>query len=291
MKAEETEILRPAGLGPSQASVLCSGQGIRRTLSAALPWEELGLNSLQESDRRENTRGVRLHSPTMHPLDNVIWQALTTRQSRLAQGQNGARRFFKEVSVLAALSEPDGEAWDCLVSLLNVGERVGLFLSVTPAPMSGLKIVSATAILEMVDDNGESPAAAADGLEFIALGNSGVAEMLALTKLTKPGPFSSRTHEMGEYIGVRQDGSLAAMAGERLKIPGYTEISAVCTHPGYLGRGYATAMIVELMRRIRQRGEIPFLHVRPENQRAVGLYERLGFRTRVELQYTIVERR
>ena len=114
--------------------------------------------------------------------------------------------------------------------------------------------------------------------------------MIALTTLTKPGPFGPRTYEMGDYIGIREDGNLAAMAGERLKIPGYTEISAVCTHPSHLGRGYATAMILELMRRIRQRREIPFLHVRPENRRAVELYERLGFRTRIELQYTIVER-
>jgi len=122
------------------------------------------------------------------------------------------------------------------------------------------------------------------------LGESDVPEMLALTRLTKPGPFGKRTHEMGEYWGIRQNGELIAMAGERLRLPSYTEISAVCTHPDHLGHGHATALISMLIQRIRSRGEQPFLHVRPENTRALQLYERLGFEQRVLMRHVILER-
>ena len=103
--------------------------------------------------------------------------------------------------------------------------------------------------------------------------------MIELTALTKPGPFGPRTHELGTYVGIRDGGKLVAMAGERLKVPGYTEVSAVCTHPDHLGKGYARVLMKEVMRAIRERGETPFLHVRGDNARAIALYERLGFRS------------
>jgi predicted GNAT family acetyltransferase len=112
--------------------------------------------------------------------------------------------------------------------------------------------------------------------------------MLALTKLTKPGPFGARTHEMGDYFGIRSAGILAAMAGERLRLPGYTEISAVCTHPDHLGCGYASGLMEMFMERICSRGELPFLHVRSENARAIQVYERLGFRKRTSLHYVVL---
>jgi predicted GNAT family acetyltransferase len=105
--------------------------------------------------------------------------------------------------------------------------------------------------------------------------------MIELTALTKPGPFSTRTHELGTYLGIRDAGKLVAMAGERLKVPGFTEVSAVCTHPEHTGHGYARILMSEVMRRIRSRGEAPFLHVREDNVRAIALYERLGFAVRV----------
>jgi predicted GNAT family acetyltransferase len=114
--------------------------------------------------------------------------------------------------------------------------------------------------------------------------------MVELTALTKPGPFGKRTHELGYYVGIRDNGKLVAMAGERLKVPGYTEVSAVCTHPDHLGKGYAGALMLEVMRAIRERGETPFLHVRSNNARAIGIYERLGFRKRWEGHYAILRR-
>jgi len=114
--------------------------------------------------------------------------------------------------------------------------------------------------------------------------------MLALTALTKPGPFGTRTHELGTYIGLREEGKLVAMAGERLKVPGYTEISAVCTHPEHNGKGYAGLLMTEIMHRIRDRGETAFLHVRQDNARAITLYERLGFQARKLLHFAVLRR-
>jgi predicted GNAT family acetyltransferase len=115
--------------------------------------------------------------------------------------------------------------------------------------------------------------------------------MVALAALTKPGPFGARTHELGTYLGIRQGSKLISMAGERLQVPGYTEVSAVCTHPDHLGQGYAGILMTELMKRIRSRGETPFLHVREDNVRAVGLYEKLGFRNRVTVHYVVLRKK
>jgi predicted GNAT family acetyltransferase len=114
--------------------------------------------------------------------------------------------------------------------------------------------------------------------------------MLALTARTKPGPFHRRTCEMGDYFGLRKHGTLVAMAGERLHVPGHTELSAICTDPEHLGRGYAAALMQLIVRRIRARGERPFLHVRPENTRAITLYERMGFERRLTNRYVLLER-
>jgi predicted GNAT family acetyltransferase len=114
--------------------------------------------------------------------------------------------------------------------------------------------------------------------------------MMALTALTKPGPFGNRTHELGTYLGIRREGKLIAMAGERLKIPGYTEVSAVCTHPEHTGHGYARILMAEVMERILGRGETPLLHVREDNVRAIELYQRLGFRLRVLLHFAVLRK-
>ena len=115
---------------------------------------------------------------------------------------------------------------------------------------------------------------------IVELGPQDSAEMIALTALTKPGPFSTRTHELGTYLGIRDGGKLVAMAGERLKVPGHTEVSAVCTHPDHTGKGYAGILMLEVMKGIRSRGETPFLHSRQDNVRAIEVYKRLGFRER-----------
>ena len=114
--------------------------------------------------------------------------------------------------------------------------------------------------------------------------------MLALATLTKPGPFLTRTHILGEFWGVKKNGQLIAMAGERLKHPGFSEISAVCTHPDFQGRGLGRNLCLTLMARIHQRGETPYLHAFSNNTNAIRLYEKLGFDLRLELQVAELKR-
>ena len=164
---------------------------------------------------------------------------------------------------------------------MGSGGTVGLFLDEPYESRAGWDFVVGAPLLQMIADNGIGVPARPDPLPEIAeLGQQDSAQMIELTSLTKPGPFGTRTHELGTYLGIRLDGKLVAMAGERLKVPGYTEVSAVCTHPDHTGKGYAGMLMTEVMRRIRDRGETPFLHVREDNARAVEVYERLGFRVR-----------
>jgi len=223
----------------------------------------------------------------MHPLDNPIWQALTTTHAGFAEICNGARKFPRDVSMLGAFSQPTPENYASLASLVSPDERVGLFLPSLPDSPTPWIVMSAVPILQMICENGNSRGTHSTP-QFVRLAHSDVPEMQALAQLTKPGPFGARTREMGDYLGIRSAGILAAMAGERLRLPGYTEISAVCTHPHHLGHGYASALMVELMDRIRNRGELPFMHVRPENTRAIQVYERLGFKQRASFHYAVL---
>jgi len=227
----------------------------------------------------------------MHPLDNVIWKALTTLQSHLALRNERAGKFLPDFSLLGASVDQTDHGYESLASLMKPGERVGLFLEEIPVVPSPWRMIASGPMLEMVYTGSSVAKDGHQVPEFLRLGEADIGEMLALTELTKPGPFAKRTHEMGEYWGIRQKGMLVAMAGERLRLPGYTEVSAVCTHPDHLGCGHATALISMLRQRILERGEQPFLHVRADNARAVGLYERLGFEKRVMLQYVRLERK
>jgi predicted GNAT family acetyltransferase len=226
----------------------------------------------------------------MHALDNVIWQALNTSQVHLGSRNKLANKFHREVSLLGGFSEPSLENYEALSLLLEPGERVGLFLESPPQPPPGWTVVLTLPLLQMVCEEGVPPARTREEFAIAPLSETDVPEMLALTKLTRPGPFAKRTREMGDYFGIRVNGQLVAMAGERLRVPGYTEVSAVCTHPDHLGNGYATALVALLMQRIHARGERPFLHVRGDNERAIALYERLGFRKRPQSHYAILSK-
>jgi predicted GNAT family acetyltransferase len=226
----------------------------------------------------------------MHTLDNVIWRALTTRQTQFAEGLGQARRFVQEVTALCGFEEESEQGYAALAELVGHGGTAALFFTTAYEPRSGWDIVAAAPLLEMVCEDGLANQRSSSAPEISRLGPDDSPEMVALATLTKPGPFGSRTHELGTYLGIRCNGKLVAMAGERLKIPGYTEVSAVCTHPEHLGKGYARALMTEIMRGIRDAGDIPMLHVRADNARAIELYERLGFRTTLAGHFAVLRR-
>ena len=225
----------------------------------------------------------------MHPLDNVIWQALTTRQAQFAEGSAQARRFVREVSPLSGFEEPTDANYAALGALVGDAATTAVFLDQPFTKCPGWEFVVGAPLLQMVCDK-PVPFAASNGHSILELGSSESPEMLELTALTKPGPFGTRTHELGAYLGIRHDGRLVAMAGERLKVPGFTEISAVCTHPEHTGKSYARVLMSEIVARIRARGETPFLHVRQDNARAIAVYESLGFQTRKLLHFAVLRR-
>jgi ribosomal protein S18 acetylase RimI-like enzyme len=227
----------------------------------------------------------------MHALDNVIWQALTTRQSAFAETFDQASRFPREVTSLTAFLEPSPRGYASLAGLLGAGGTATLSLASPYQPQPAWDVIAAFPGLQMVAETGNASSSGLDhSLAITELAQQDSPEMLELATLTKPGPFGIRTYELGRYVGIRSEGKLIAMAGERLKVPGYTEVSAVCTHPDHTGQGYARLLMMEIMRGIRERGETPFLHVRQDNARAVGLYETLGFRTRMVVHFTVLRK-
>lgn len=227
----------------------------------------------------------------MHPLDNVIWNALTTRQTDFSEASGTARRFQRDVTLLSGFASATDEGYNSLASLVGEGGTSAIFLDVPYDSRPGWEWIAGAPLLQMVYENGRGATFSAKlEREPVELGLRDSPEMIELTSLTKPGPFGPRTHELGTYLGVRVEGRLAAMAGERLKVPGYTEVSAVCTHPDFLGRGYAGVLMREIMRGICGRGETPFLHVREDNTRAIELYERLGFQIRKLGHFAVLRR-
>jgi hypothetical protein len=207
-------------------------------------------------------------------LDRPIWHALTTCQSHLAVGTSRALRYDQDYAVFAAAIDDRPESLAELAALIPAQGNV-ILLQAGDAPLPpGTVALTRAAGIQMVLDRltpGEPD------FEIVPLTDDDAPEMLALATLTKPGPFFSRTHRLGDFIGVKQDGKLVAMAGERMKPAGFTELSGVCTLPAYRGRGYAGGLMRIVTQRILARGEIPFFHVYASNVGAIALYKTLGF--------------
>lgn len=223
-------------------------------------------------------------------LDRPIWQALCTRHAQWAEGNDQAKRYPTAVTSLAALRQPDAAAFEALAPLATFGNAVALFLDEPPALPEGWSVIASGPLAQMVCVAPEKVLDYSVGEDVVAMTAADIEDMVALTSLTRPGPFGARTIELGGYRGVRCEGRLAAMAGERMRVPGFTEISAVCTHPDFRGQGYAGALVAAVAQGILQRGEIPFLHTRPENTAAVNVYRKLGFEIRRTFELLVVQR-
>jgi ribosomal protein S18 acetylase RimI-like enzyme len=224
----------------------------------------------------------------MHPLDHPIWSALITRQQALAEGGARARRYPPAIAPFADLADMSAESFVALGTLMSPSDVAVLF---TPDPVTApaaFKILLAKSGEQMIGTPAETSGSAAD---IVTLGATDVAAMMELTILTNPGSFTPRAHELGTFLGIRVDGKLVAMTGERMKPANYTEITAVCVHPDYRGRGYAQALLAAVSRQILARGEIPFLHVFSDNDGAIALYRRQGMEIRRSLYVTVLGRK
>jgi ribosomal protein S18 acetylase RimI-like enzyme len=219
----------------------------------------------------------------VEPLDNPIWHALTGPQARFAEGTGLALRFDPDVAPFGALPDtvtPD--AWEALAKLVGP-EGVALLGRPPLDPPPGWEIV-----FDLVGYQYIAPpdlGTRAEPERFTTLGSVDADDMMALVAATRPGPFRPRTHELGTYIGLRENDALVAMAGERFQPGGYSELSAVCTDPAYRGKGLATALMEVLAQQIYARGDQPILHVASDNDTAIALYERLGFRRRATFAF------
>ncbi len=222
-----------------------------------------------------------------HPLDRPIWSALTTRQQSLAEGGAQALRYPPAIAPFADMADMSPESFAALGALMSGSEIAVLFTPDEVAAPTGFKILLAETGEQMMGTPAEC---AIPGVEILTLGVDDVPDMLALTELTKPGPFSARTHELGTFLGIRVDGELVAMTGERMKPGNYTEMTAVCVHPSHRGRGYAQMLLGAVARQIVARGETPFLHVFTSNHSAIALYRRQGMEIRARLHVTVLQK-
>jgi predicted GNAT family acetyltransferase len=216
-----------------------------------------------------------------HPLDNPIWHALMSTHAHLAEGDALARRYPLHLAPFAAVREQTPEGFAALARALQPEGMAALFVTPLEPALPGWTHLRTFEVVQMTCEK----LVPTPEPETIELGTRDVPEMLELVRLTEPGPFKDRTNELGTFYGVRESGlnrggKLVAMAGERIRLTGFTEISAVCTHPDFQRRGLARGLMHRISGEILARDEVPFLHVFAGNTNAIRAYETLGFKPR-----------
>jgi predicted GNAT family acetyltransferase len=206
-------------------------------------------------------------------------------------GSTLARRYAPDVNLFASACDDSSPALAALSELVRPGERVFLLQVPDIIVPSGLAALKEAKGVQMIATRSVHSADADRDADIVELTDGDAPEMLALARLTEPGPFLTRTHAMGTFRGIRIDGRLAAMAGERFRFPGHTELSGVCTHPDFRGRGLARRLSAMVAAGIESRGERPFLHAWKTNRDAISLYESLGFAIRAEVDVKVLARK
>ncbi len=219
-------------------------------------------------------------------LDNPGWHALNSHHHHLSIWGDIAVRYQPNVFIMVAMPESNPLGFNDLRNLVGINEAIVLLGGSLPEDLIGWQIMQISQYPQMICED-LKPTFQVDAINLTV---DDVPEMLDLAALADPGPFLPRAIEMGKYLGLRQDGQLVAMAGERMHLTGFCEISAVCTHPDYRGRGYAGALTTMVSVTILERQEIPFLHIAPSNDVARKLYTKLGFRRRKEIHLAILKK-
>lgn len=217
-------------------------------------------------------------------LDNPIWHALTGPHTRFAIGAGEARRYPADVSVFAAIKQASAAAYIDLAATVSPDQEIVLFRQTQEPVPAGWESILSKELVQMTLPPGAALPNPRPAEQFaVPLSVKDADDMMALVELTQPGPFAPRTVELGGYFGIRdENGRLIAMAGERLRLEGLTELSAICVHPDAQGKGLGAAMTRLVARRVIARGETPILHAWPENP-ACALYAKIGFQLRRRL--------
>jgi GNAT superfamily N-acetyltransferase len=222
-----------------------------------------------------------------HPLDNIAWHTLSGPHTRFAVGAGAVRRYAPGFSPIVGFADPQQPDFDALARWCDPAEQFYSLLWTGLAP-AGWQVHFEGTLLSMVWAAAAPPDD--EAVDAVRLDGRHTAQALELAQLTRPGPFGPRTIELGEYFGVFEGERLIAMAGERMHAGSLHEISGVCTHPDFQGRGLARRLMSRLIRRQVQRDETPLLHVMVTNTGARALYRRLGFRDHREGAVRVVSR-
>ena len=235
--------------------------------------------------------------PDIRLLDEPMWSALTTTQSSYATGTGLARAYLPAIGPLSGLAEQTPAAYDDLHRLAAPNAVQVLFLHEPPVPRIGWTLIRGGLVDQMVfagspqsivDESGNERATGPTNMRLLTAAD--VPAMVELATLTEPGPFRDRTHELGTFYGIFEDSRLLSMAGQRMRVPGYIEVSAVCTHPDARGRGYARMLMSTVMRLILNSGDTPFLHTFADNLSAIRVYHALGFKKRLTFHLAVLKK-